>query len=198
MKAVIYVLSWNNPARKARLEDRFKQVGLTPNFIETTSVNDPELVAASKDHPDKRRNWAIMNDHLKMIKAFLAGDATHGIFCEDDIYLKRTMATDLPVIMAEFDRLKLDLLLLGYLLDFNPAQTSNEHKLKRGSFTYHEYTSETWGAEMYMLSRKHARWLIEKYNYQWASSNPDKPFTSDWILTKDAPQPRYDLSHAGR
>jgi hypothetical protein len=181
-----YVLSFNNPDRKQRLIDRFTSAGWSAMFPEPTSSNDPQIVEAAKavnQYPGVCRVWAITFDHLKMIKAFIATGQSHGIFCEDDIYIKKTFKEDLIGIIHEFDKLKLDVLLLGYLLSHSP-RVEGQYQICN-SFTYHNYNNDLWGSEMYMLSRKQAIHLVETYTLEWAQKNIEKPYSPDWIITKD-------------
>lgn len=176
----IYCFSFGNPDRKDRLQKRFELAGLKCTFVEPTLSTDPQIKS-----PLQPRNTAIMLDHLKMIRHFYEETkAEQGIFCEDDIYIRKSIKDDLPNIVKNFTELNLDLLLLGYLLPFNLHSNFSNYSLK-SLYTYHSYPDDLWGAEMYMLSRKQAKYLLDKYTIEFALKHPEIPFASDWTITKE-------------
>ena len=38
---------------------------------------------------------------------------------------------------------------------------------------------------MYMISRKHARFLLDKYTIEYGIADLSRPYNPDWTLTKD-------------
>jgi hypothetical protein len=50
------------------------------------------------------------------------------------------------------------------------------------------YPDNTWGAQMYMISKKQCKYLLNKYTNGYLETsikNPDiTPFAADWIITK--------------
>ena len=38
---------------------------------------------------------------------------------------------------------------------------------------------------MYLLSRSYAKYLIDTFTIDWAFNNKDKPYSPDWIITKN-------------
>jgi hypothetical protein len=56
-----------------------------------------------------------MYGHLDMLRLFLNEGTKFGIFCEDDILIRRDFGDHLPQIVAHFKELELDVLLLGNL-----------------------------------------------------------------------------------
>ena len=118
MTPPIYCHSFQHPARRERLQRRFDQVGLACTFSpdQLTEMDVRRMVAQkTTEVPDgfEDRTVAVMLSHLRLIRQFVEDTpASHGIFCEDDIYLRKTIATDLPAIVTEFDAQGLDVLLL--------------------------------------------------------------------------------------
>lgn len=176
----VYCLSFNNPERKNRMISRMDKIGMGIEFIEPTLIDDPKIKEVAYDP----RTWCVMTDHLKMLAAFVDTGKSHGIFCEDDIYIRTSMKEDLPDIIERFDKLNLDVLLLGYLSEFYPREVNHLFPLKE-PYTYHNYHDELWGAQMYMVSRKHAQNLLEKYTIQYAIDHPEEPYNPDWTITKN-------------
>lgn len=177
----IYCISFNNPPRKERMMARFEQLGLPCTFIDPIPPTDPQIVE-NIEHEWLRRQFSAMMNHLKMMALFVESGASHGIFCEDDIYLKRTFKEDLPYIVHDFDRMELDILLLGYLISEKLVFPRYPPKTK---YTYHNYPDDNWGSQMYMLSRKHALVLLEKFSFeQGLILHKTIPYTQDFTITK--------------
>ena len=113
---------------------------------------------------------SIMFGHLDMIRTFLDGPAQYGIFCEDDILIRRDFNTTLDLAISTYAQKGLDVLLLGSLTlkTFGPE------------FTFHPVTHDTWGAQIYLLNRQAA------FNIHAAFSNPREVavFSADWTITK--------------
>ena len=76
------------------------------------------------------------------------------------------------------------MLLLSYLLPFHPEHCCDLIK-EESDFKYYKYGDDIWGAHLYLISRAYAIYLIEKFTIEWAVNNLDKPFSPDWILTKN-------------
>jgi hypothetical protein len=170
----IYCLNFNNITRKSAMEERFKKVGISDYFMSSgVPLSDPRIDQSLNDHTKKCHS--CMFGHLDMIREFLDNDCSpYGIFCEDDIMLDTNFVPRLENIIRDFERMNLDVLLLGYLIP---------HILTRDS--YHEYAPETiWGTQMYMLSRKQARHLINKYA-NCEIHNLSGPFSADWTITQE-------------
>jgi len=189
MSVQFYTFSYNNPTREANMRRRFAEENLTLNFVNSVEISDPRLATAP---PEVRRNWAIMFNHLDMLTEFLNSNADYGIFCEDDIFIRRNLKQILPEIAAASNRRDLEIVLLGYLLPYKPVdiQIRNAQFAEQGpNFTFHNFAEDTWGSQMYMLSRTAANRLINKYNVDYAKAtltNPSlTPFSPDWTLTKD-------------
>lgn len=150
-------------------------------------------------HPDSYiRCWSVMYGHLDMIRTF-RDDPTveYGVFCEDDVCIRKDFKEAMPRIMQDFERLSLDVLLLGYLVPFriqgdcNPSFPLKESNFEERTFEYHDYPDNVWGTQMYMLSKTSAERLLEKYgeesNYAIKSLSDTSlvNFSADWTLTKD-------------
>ena len=139
-----------------------------------------------------------------MIRDFLDNDSSeYGIFCEDDILIDINFKSRLEHVLADFEILGLDTMLLGYLITYPLVGESNGNyaKLRHSiyvdidnteitTFRYYDY-GDIWGTQMYMLSRKQARKIIDKYANGYADDflkNPTAvfpPFSADWSITKE-------------
>ena len=173
----IYAFSFENPARREQLLKKANNVDISINIVPSVYNTDKRIALAPLEN---KRNWCIFFNHLDMIKTFIHDPTKKfGIFCEDDIYLRKTFKQDCALIKKEFERLELDVLLLGYLLPFSPVNFSTV----TNSFSYHTYGDDLWGAHCYMLSKKYAKYLVEKYTPEFASTMKT-PFCSDWVITK--------------
>lgn len=189
----IYCLSYNNVERKRSMMSRFQKLDLNHMFYDGVGENDIRI------HPlSYKRAWSCMYGHLDMIKLFVEDpDIEYGIFCEDDIYIHKNLKSLIPEIIADFKYLKLDVLLLGYLVQFKIEEYYNGFHLKDCDFKsntglkYHNFTDDIWGTQMYMLSKKQARNLLYKYDansiYAIKTLNDANltPFSADHIITKE-------------
>jgi len=188
----IFCLSYNNPERKLSMQTKFEQLGIDFFFYDGVELNDERI------HPESyKKCWSCMYGHLDMINIFYNDAATdYGIFCEDDIYIHKDFKQFMPQIINDFKHLNLDVLLLGYLVPFQIKSYYNGYHLKdkdliSDGLKYHNFTDDTWGTQMYMLSKENAGKILEKYgatsNYavKTLADNTLTPFSADWTITKD-------------
>ena len=91
--------------------------------------------------------------------------------------------------------MRLDVLLLGYLcnheINYLPRKMCENIVSDNFPFQYYDYSdykNNLWGAQMYMISKSYAEYLINNYNLSYAlisENNSDlQPFSSDHIITK--------------
>jgi len=184
-----YTFSFNNPERKANMTAQFGAEDIPLHFVKPVSSTDPRLTQA----PDNlKRLWAIMFSHLDMLKTFLDSDAEFGVFCEDDIRLRKNIVPLLPEIMLQFRRHKLEILLLSCLCSYIPVEVyaHQPHGVLEHPYVYLTYDTNLWGAHMYMLDRKTAQKHLDKYTLAYAvetlTNSNLTHFNPDWTLTKDA------------
>lgn len=175
----IYSFSFNNPERVRRMNHRFESVGYPVNWVAPVLKDDPRI---AHDSPE-RRTHAIMYNHIDMLKQFLGSSAEFGIFCEDDIYIRRDFDALLSQAIASYKRLELDVMLLGYLMPYNPCThvPHPAHKLLELPLLVMSYDDGLWGSQMYICDKAGARKLITAF------SDPTKttlPFSPDWTITK--------------
>lgn len=182
-----YTFSFNNPGRKLRMAERFRKEGLNLEFVEPVENTDCRIFPAQNN---QKRTWAIMFNHIDMLKTFLESDATYGIFCEDDIYIRKGFKNYIPNLIFGYEKYNLEILLLGYLLPHEVAEikVNPEFKLLDSHLLFLKYTDDLWGSQMYMLNRITAEKFINKYTVEYAlksERNPNIPyFSPDWTLTK--------------
>jgi hypothetical protein len=166
--------------KREELKKRFDYLNINCVFYNGVSFLDERL----RTH-EYKKTPSITLGQVDMIKMFLMSDYEFGIFCEDDIYINKDLITNLPAICNDFKKLNLDILLLGYLLPFKINVYNPHFKLlhNNDNLSYYTYNDDLWGAQMYMYSKKQAKYIIEKYNYDY--NNTEVPFSADFILTKD-------------
>jgi hypothetical protein len=182
----VYTFSFNNPKREENMRVRF--ANLPFSFVKPVLNDDPRLAFL----PERvRRVHAIMWNHLDMLKTFIESNNEFGIFCEDDIMIRRDFATLLPEVIDAYTRLNLEIMMLGYLVPFAPAETKIHPEFSPAgvNLSYLFYGDHTWGSQMYMLDRTTAQKFLNKYTIEYSiKSELDKsvtPFSPDWTLTKD-------------
>lgn len=174
----IYILNNNDEERKIKMTRRFtndKNVHfLNPINIDHTKYNICKSTG---------RNWSIMLSHLENIRHFYEEtDADYAICCEDDVYIYKKLNEKIPIIVNHMKSLNLDVLLLSYLINSPPSKNGKLIK-SIDYFEYYNFHDDLWGAHMYMVSRLHAKHLIDTYTLEWAQNNSE-PYSPDWIITK--------------
>ena len=190
-----YCLSFNNERRKENMQRIFKDIDINCKIYEGVSSDDVRLSKCTNSHQSVV--FSCMYGHLDMINDFYYNtNKDYGIFCEDDIAIHKDLKTLMPNIIRDFSFMKLDVLLLGYLLPFKlePYVNYIHFPIKyiqpnNQQCRYYNYPNDLWGTQMYMLSRDSAKKLLDKYNYGYADDSlcnkTDVPFSADWTLTKD-------------
>lgn len=178
----IYVINFNDDIRKERMIQRFNTMNIELKFTPPVYQIDPRIPLYA-DPKVEKRTWAIMLQHLDSIKDFYDNtNSSHCIVCEDDIMISKNFKNDLPNILQNFEHLKLDILLLGYLL---PFKLNENPYFKSKSYQYYNYPEDLWGSQMYLISRAYAKFLLDKYTIEFALNNLDKPYSPDWVITKN-------------
>ena len=175
----VYAFSFNNPERMKRMNTRFETVGYPIHWIPPVLTSDARIPA---EEPQKRTH-AIMLNHLDMIVAFLASSHQYGIFCEDDIYIHRDFASFMPRIVEGYKRHGLDVLLLGYLMNYVPfsIQTFRGHDLLETPPLFMNYNDGLWGSQMYMMDKAAALKVLETFqDFQHVK----ECYSPDWTITK--------------
>ena len=115
------------------------------------------------------------------------------------------MKDKLPQIIHDFEDLKLNVLLLGYLVNhdfknnflnensqfYSPFQCL-KGETKNFEHAYYTYPDDHWGSQLYMLSRKQVEFLVSKYNeINWKKAQDGNPienwkeYSPDWSITKE-------------
>ena len=182
-----YTFSYKNPVRAEHMRTQFAAENLSLEFVKPVEADDPRLQPCPEIY---RRSWAIMFNHLDMLSAFLASDATHGIFCEDDICLRKGIRNYLTEVVYNFDRFNLEILLLSYLTTHIPVtfQTHPQHSEYDIPFTYLTYYPDVWGAHMYMLNKASAQMMLNIFTQDYAvrslTDTSLSHFSPDWTITK--------------
>jgi len=185
-----YCLSYNNEDKKNSMIKRFTKFKIECKFYSGIYDNDKRVKMAKNKLI--RRQWSIFYGHLDILFDFINNtNKKFAIICEDDIYIHKNIKLFLSKIIADFNLLGLDILLLGYLLpyklDLNNACFN--YKLKRDMpensiFKYHDYPEYLSGCQMYLISRDHAQTILDKY-YNNFSKFIYKPFIIDKLLLKE-------------
>lgn len=180
-----YVINFNDEARRERMKTRFSKLGTKePHFVDPVFITDPRL---DKDEIQHKRTCSIMLQHLDSLRHFLEQtDKKFCIVCEDDIHISKNLRNDLPEIVQQFKEQDLDVLLLGYLSMYPVDMETNAHftpKFRSKKYKYANYPDDLWGSQMYMMSRKHAKNVLDKFGPDYILTG-ELPYNPDWILTK--------------
>jgi GR25 family glycosyltransferase involved in LPS biosynthesis len=178
------------------MTERFNKLDIDYHFFSGIGKDDPRI-----DNNSTKACWCCMYGHLDMIQNFYNDSSIeYGIFCEDDIQIHKNFKTIIPDVINDFKTLGLDVLLLGYLIafkiepwfnKFHLKENVNENELIVKNYKYHNFPNETWGTQMYMLSKDSAKNILDKYGNESgyadkSYNNPEMtPFSADFTITKD-------------
>ena len=159
-----YGLSYLGGDRKARVTSRFETVGVSLSWCDPIPPDDPRCSNLLEP-----RAASCMYGHLGMIRRFLDEGSDFGVFCEDDVFLRRDFALRLPEAVDLYVKHDVSVMLLGYLLDY---------QLPPG---LHCVWHDLWGTQMYLLGRDAALKVLELFS---EPSIVTGPFSADWTITK--------------
>ena len=193
----IYCLSFtNNPEekneRRLQMEQKFDHFQLPVQFYSGVSSVDERICFVENEN--MRRTWSICYGHLDMMNHFVNhSNKDYLILCEDDIIIHKDFTKKLPQAIDVMKKHNLDILLLGYLCS-NPVDTYSNFpeittEYSSETFKILQYIEDTWGTQMFMITRNHSKRMLSKFYHDYAIKTlNDKslvPFSSDWLLTKD-------------
>ncbi len=192
-----YTVAYNSPERAATMTDRFSKIGLRLNVHTGVQMDDSRLAFATSDSgmeddlPAKRLA-SVFYGHLDNIARFYETGKPYGLFCEDDVHIHKDFGRELPIIMGEFNAMKLDILLLGYMTIKTVEWWQSGYELvydgAPAPYRYHRYPQDQWGIHLFMISNAYAKTLLEAYGSDYAArAYKDKSLTCcnpDWTLSK--------------
>lgn len=191
-----YCINFKDEKRREKMLNRWKSLELDLQFVDPVESTDKRFDIVREQYPNKKlRDWSIMLQHLDSLRDFVIGKkGEYVIICEDDIMVSKHLPNDLPEIIESYDRLNLDVLLMGFLIPYKITDDNHYYPLKERNYkySYHGYPADIWGSQMYMISRKHAEILLLKYTIENALKNEmdntntksKEQFSPDWTLTK--------------
>jgi hypothetical protein len=188
MSARVYVLSYHNPERASRMKMRLDTIGLPYEFgipVEKTDSRIPQDISESI-----KRICSCTLGHLYMIRKFSHDDDAppYGIFCEDDIHIRRDLADLLPILTGAYESYKLNLMLLGYLIAKPPVNNipAKHFMCTEPQLSFLQYHDQVWGTQMYMISKSRTREILDMFggDYIIKSMEHGSPIAADWTITK--------------
>jgi GR25 family glycosyltransferase involved in LPS biosynthesis len=185
-----YTVSFNNPLKAQQMTDRFERIGLKLNVHTGVQMDDPRLQFTDIMHA--KRLASVFYGHLDNISKFVESGKPYGLFCEDDVHIHKNLGKELPIIMGEFNAMKLDILLLGYMKTSPVEWWQSGYPLVYdgvpAKYRYHRYPQDQWGIHLYMLSQSYAKTLLKEFGPDYAErAFNDSSLTCcnpDWIISK--------------
>ena len=189
--ADFYCLNFH-PDRREQMVKKLDYFQIPIVFYDGVPSTDPRI--KDVDNPGVRRTASICYGHLDMLRHFVENSTKEYIvLMEDDILIKETFVEDITNAIDVVRTENLDILLIGFLCH-NPIHTYSNFpefvtKYSCDDFRVFGYPEETWGTQMYMVSRHHAERMVDKYSSGYLERSiayPEMiPFSADWLLTKD-------------
>lgn len=186
-----YCLSHNNEIKKRNMENRFQKLGIECKFYSSIKDTDNRLKYAR--NKINKRQWSITYSHLDIIHDFYYhNNNKYAVICEDDILIHNNFKEILKKVINDFNILELDILLLGYILPYKIDKYNIDtiyaikHQMHLDTpFKYHEYPDYLSGSHMYMITKKFANYLLNKYYYNILNGLSDYVFTADKTIIKN-------------
>lgn len=176
-----YYLSDIGSERDLRMIKRFETLAIPAKRIEC--VPNSWLKERGYDNSAYGCMWG----HIKILNEFI--DNSNASFCmvfENDVYINKNLVSDIPFLCNRMKILNLDILLTGYLINYNPGNFNDKTIDNIG---FYNYDNDLWGSQSYIITRKHAKYIVGKYNEDYLKLTLiDKnlvPFAADWTITKD-------------
>lgn len=183
-----YCLSFNDKDKMKKMKEKFNVLNIDCKFYSGIKNNDPRI--SNYTNLFNKRQKSITYSHLDIIYDFYyKSDATYAIICEDDILINKHIVFVLEKIIKDFDKMNLNILLLGYMLPYKLEKYHlySDYPLKRPKitdsfYTYHDYPEYLAGTQMYMITRVYAKYILDYYNICMLL---DKHFILDKLFIKD-------------
>lgn len=191
-----YTLCYNNPQTTAEMKERFGKMDIHINVYGGVQHSDPRIEGVlPEEKKGYTRMWSMTYGHIDMIEQFYNSGKPYGFFCEDDIVVRKDLGEHMPNIIQDFEKMKLDILLLGYLT-VHPIQNGcggynlalQEQQDPSAFYKYYTYPHDHWGGQCYMMTRDYAKTIVETYGRGYAvrvfTDSSLVPFNPDWSITK--------------
>lgn len=183
-KVSFYCVNFKNEERKTRILGRFERLGVPINFVPAVELDDPRLAV---DYVKEKKAASCILGHIDSLKHFVE-NTTHDfcVVCEDDVMISKHLKEDLNEFIEMYDKFSLNVLLLGYLM---PYKLEDSHSYfdtlaSTDKYKYKTFPDDVWGSQMYLVSRKNAIDMVERYQPEFILKNPEIPYSADWTLTK--------------
>lgn len=186
-----YCVSYNSPIRASEMTERFAKLDISLNVHTGVQMGDHRL--SYTDDLSMKRLWSCCYGHLDNLARFYATGKKYGFTCEDDVHIHMELATRMPTIIRQFEEMKLDILLLGYMTEYPIKDWYTGYHFvypydEARGYQYHHYPQNQWGIHLAMVSREYAGRVLDKFAYGYAKHTlTDKslpPFNPDWTITK--------------
>ena len=177
---LIYILNCDEQ-RKKRMTQRFNKFNIKPIFNCFTDISGIE----QKYNITLTRHNKVMLSHMDCIQKFYDSGRSLGIICEDDIYIHKNFNEEIEKVITFINQDNYDILLLGYLLNYKPPYHYHNLITTFNNYKVYDFNKELWGAQMYMLTRKYAKYLLDHFPIEWKLKNINNPWSPDWIITKN-------------
>lgn len=186
-----YCVSYNSPERAQQMIDRFAKMDISLNIHTGVQMDDPRL-RYTNDMARRRVN-SVFYGHIDNLTNFYKTGKKYGFTSEDDVHISKELATRLPTIIRDFETMKLDVLLLGYmtLYPIKDWWTGYHFKLpydETRAYQYHWYPDNQWGIHLAMFSREYAKQVLDTFTPDYAEralhDTSLRPPNPDWSLTK--------------
>lgn len=186
-----YCVSYNSPERAKQMVGRFAQMDISLNIHTGVKMDDSRL--AYTDDIQRKRVNSVFYGHIDNLAAFYKTGKKYGFTSEDDVHISKELARRMPTIIRDFETMKLDVLLLGYMTLYPIKDWWSGFHFKfpydeKREYQYHSYPDNQWGIHLAMFSRDYAKRILETFTPDYAEralhDKSLRPPNPDWSLTK--------------
>lgn len=182
-----YCLSYYKEKRN-KMKDRFDKLGIKCNFYTGVKYSDNRIIN-KKCNNFKKKLLSIIYGHLEIINHFYHNSNTkYAIICEDDIIIHKDIKDLIRKVMIDFDILKLDILLLSYMIPYKITSSNifcnfplKKEMPYKSHYKYYDYPNYISGTQMYMITKSYAKYILDTYKLN-GDVFFDYPFTVDKTL----------------
>jgi hypothetical protein len=191
-----YCLTYRSPEKRVRMQTRFDRLGMQVKFWEGHHAWDPEcapplseLAHALHMNMWDPHAWSVLQGHLMIMRHYLAhSDAPMLCVMEDDVHINKNLLQEQPVIQAQFDKLQLDVCMLGYLSPHALFTCNTQYETTCETYAYLDYPDNVYGTQMYLMHRQHVNSIWNSYGVgsDWHAHvfTQQEFHPADWIITK--------------
>jgi glycosyltransferase involved in cell wall biosynthesis len=181
----IYIVSCKID-RAHRLIKKAEVLNLNFEIIDSPFHTDEEVQLRGKECFENKTaypgGFAATLGHLRAMKRFLETDDNHCMIVEDDVRFHKNFNDIMPYIKDYMERTDVNVFSLGFVNIPNINKKSSTLTLANRLVLENVPISNPWGCQCYMISRSHAKKLVEYFSVYNIYEVYKKFFVTDTVF----------------